>query len=91
MAAAIGGYALWRSVVAELGPLRWPSDRDGSTIVLDRSGRLLRAFTTQDGRWRLPVEAKDVDQRYLAMLIAFEDRRFLKHHGVDPLATLRAG
>ena len=29
-----------------------------------------------DGRWRLPVEAKDVDQRYLAMLIAYEDRRF---------------
>ena len=60
-------------------------------MVLDRSGRLLRAFTTQDGRWRLPVEAKDVDQRYLDMLIAFEDHRFLKHHGVDPLAALRAG
>ncbi len=85
-----GGYALWRAVI-ELGPLSWPSDPDASTIVLDRSGHLLRAFTTQDGRWRLPLEAKDVDQRYLAMLIAFEDRRFLKHRGVDPLAAMRAG
>ena len=25
------------------------------------------------------------------MLIAYEDRRFPKHHGVDPLAVLRAG
>jgi penicillin-binding protein 1C len=84
-----GAYALWRGVV-ELGPIPWPSDRDASTIVLDRSGRLLRAFTTEDGRWRLPLEAKEVDQRYLAMLVAYEDRRFLKHHGVDPLATMRA-
>jgi penicillin-binding protein 1C len=86
---AAGGFALWHAVV-ELGPLHWPSDRDASTIVLDRYGRLLRAFTTQDGRWRLPVEAKDVDQRYLAMLIAYEDRRYAKHHGVDPLAAMRA-
>ena len=88
--AGIGAYALWQAV-GELGPLTWPSDRDASTIVLDRTGRLLRAFTTEDGRWRLPVEVKDVDQRYLAMLIAYEDRRFLKHRGVDPMAALRAG
>ncbi|SEE30247.1 penicillin-binding protein 1C [Rhizobiales bacterium GAS188] len=87
--AAGGGFALWRALI-ELGPIRWPSDEEASTVVLDRSGRLLRAFTTQDGRWRLPVEAKDVEQRYLNMLIAYEDRRFLKHHGVDPLAALRA-
>ncbi|SDR52551.1 penicillin-binding protein 1C [Rhizobiales bacterium GAS113] len=87
--AAGGGFALWRALI-ELGPIRWPADEEASTVVLDRSGRLLRAFTTQDGRWRLPVEAKDVDQRYLDMLIAYEDRRFLKHHGVDPLAALRA-
>src|SRR5690606_1503090 len=32
-----------------------------STVVLDRRGRLLRAFTTPDGIWRLPVTASDVD------------------------------
>jgi penicillin-binding protein 1C len=59
-------------------------------VVLDREGRLLRPFTTPEGRWRLPVTAEDVDPRYLAMLKAFEDRRFDSHAGVDPLAMLRA-
>jgi penicillin-binding protein 1C len=61
-----------------------------STIVTDREGRLLRAFTTESGHWRLPVTAADVDPRYLAMLKVFEDRRFDSHHGVDPLAIARA-
>ena len=51
---------------------------------------LLRAFTTPDGRWRLPVAAKDVDPRFIAMLIAYEDRRFYSHHGVDFLSLGRA-
>ena len=34
----------------------WPSDEDASTVVLDRSGTLLRAFTTGRGRWRLPMK-----------------------------------
>ncbi|MGQ0671546.1 MAG: penicillin-binding protein 1C [Hyphomicrobium sp.] len=62
-----------------------------STIVVDRKGQLLRAFTTADGRWRLPVEPGDVDPRYLAMLTAFEDRRFRDHNGVDPVAFVRSG
>jgi penicillin-binding protein 1C len=39
----------------------------------------------------LPVEVKDVDPRYIAMLLAYEDKRFRSHHGVDPLAVARAG
>ncbi len=61
-----------------------------STIVVDREDRLLRAFTTESGHWRLPVTAGDVDPRYLAILKAFEDRRFDIHHGVDPAAMARA-
>ena len=62
-----------------------------SVTVLDRNDRLLRAYTAPDGRWRLPVAVKDVDPRYLAMLMAFEDKRFRTHHGVDPYAVGRAG
>jgi penicillin-binding protein 1C len=62
-----------------------------SPIVVDRNGRLLRAFTTLDGRWRLPVDVADVDPRYIAMLQSFEDRRFTSHIGVDAWALLRAG
>jgi penicillin-binding protein 1C len=61
-----------------------------STIVVDREGRLLRGFTTADGKWRLAARPADVDPAYLAMLVAYEDRRFFAHPGVDPLALLRA-
>ena len=61
-----------------------------STLVVDRDGRLLRPYTTPEGRWRLPATRADVDPRFLAMLFAYEDRRFLSHHGVDPLALGRA-
>src|SRR5262245_64139132 len=76
----------------------WPSlavpplevANDLSVTVLDRNDRLLRAYTTADGRWRLPVEPGEVDRRYLAMLIAFEDKRFHSHRGIDPWAIGRA-
>lgn len=61
-----------------------------SVTVLDREDRLLRAFTARDGRWRLPLETTDVDPRYLAMLIAFEDKRFRRHGGIDAQALGRA-
>ncbi len=64
--------------------------REGSHIAVDRNGQLLRAFTTPDGRWRLPVAAADVDPRFLAMLIAYEDHRFYAHPGVDVLSLGRA-
>lgn len=64
--------------------------RDRSTEVVDQSGRLLRAFTAPDGRWRLATRPDDVDPLYLALLKAYEDRRFDSHLGIDPLAALRA-
>lgn len=61
-----------------------------STEMRDRDGALLRLYTVADGRWRLSVGAGAVDPRYLEMLIAYEDRRFYRHAGVDALALLRA-
>jgi penicillin-binding protein 1C len=65
-------------------------DLDTSHVVLDREGRVLRAYATGEGRWRLPAAAKDVDPRFLRMLFAYEDKRFYAHHGVDPMAMGRA-
>ena len=71
-------------------PLALAAANTLSLTVVDRNDRLLRAYTTPSGRWRLPCEPAQVDERYLAMLIALEDRRFFSHHGVDALALLRA-
>lgn len=64
---------------------------DVSTIVLDRNGQLLRAFTTREGRWRFPSAPELVDRRFLDLLIACEDKRFFAHGGVDAVALVRAG
>jgi penicillin-binding protein 1C len=90
VAFGLGGPAAWIGYVQSLGPLDLASSRLGSTIVVDRDGRLLRAFTLPDGRWRLPTGVGEVDPRYLAMLLAYEDGRFYTHHGVDWRAMARA-
>jgi penicillin-binding protein 1C len=59
--------------------------------VLARDGRALRVWTVADGRWRLAVTPDRVDPLYPAMLMAFEDRRFATHPGLDWRALLRAG
>ncbi len=76
--------------LTSLGPLDLMSARAGSALVEDRDGRLLRAFAMPGGRWRLPVRQTQVDPRYVAILIAYEDARFRHHHGVDFEALLRA-
>ena len=58
--------------------------------VVGREGMLLRAFPVTDGRWRLAATGGDVDPRFLTMLLAWEDRRFRDHGGIDGLALLRA-
>jgi penicillin-binding protein 1C len=86
-----GASVFWTHYTASLGPLDLSASREGSTIVVDRDGRLLRPFTLLDGRWRLPATRHDVDPRYVAMLVAYEDRRFNEHDGVDFRALIRAG
>ncbi|HZZ61290.1 MAG TPA: transglycosylase domain-containing protein, partial [Roseiarcus sp.] len=81
----------WSRYEASLGPLDLAASRETSTVVVDRDGRLLRPFTLPDGRWRLMASTRDVDPRYLAMLVSYEDGRFYAHRGVDLRALLRAG
>ena len=85
---SLGGMVAW---IASLGPLPLQPAKEVSTTITDRHGKLLRAYAMADGRWRLPVHAvADVDPTYLKLLLAYEDRRFRIHSGVDPLALGRA-
>ena len=76
--------------VWSLGPAPLGKNLETSHVVLDRDGRLLRAYATPEGRWRLKATVDDVDPRFLKLLLAYEDRRFYTHYGVDPQAMARA-
>jgi penicillin-binding protein 1C len=85
---SVTAYGAWW--IKSLGPAPGMSGVELSTQVVDRNGRLLRAYATPEGRWRLPAKLSEVDPRFVGMLLAYEDRRFREHAGVDPLAMLRA-
>jgi penicillin-binding protein 1C len=95
-AAAVTGFfglavpGLWLNAQRALGPLDLSPLDQVSTVALDRDGRLLRAFQTPDGRWRLPAKVEEVDPRFIALLEAYEDKRFERHGGVDYRALARA-
>ncbi|MDG1280499.1 MAG: penicillin-binding protein 1C [Pseudorhodobacter sp.] len=93
LAAALWAFGLARDagdhwVAATVLP---PLAVETSVEVLDRDGKLLRAYTVADGRWRMAVPPEGVDPRFIDMLLAYEDKRFRTHSGVDPWALLRAG
>ena len=73
-----------------LFPLPLPDPSSGSTIVLARDGRPLRAFPDSDGVWRYPVRVEDVSPLYVEALLTYEDRWFHRHPGVNPFALARA-
>jgi penicillin-binding protein 1C len=61
-----------------------------TSFVLEASdGRLMSASIARDGQWRFPV-TDGVPDKFAACLIAFEDKRFYNHPGVDPMAMARA-
>ncbi|WP_454917451.1 penicillin-binding protein 1C [Xanthobacter sediminis] len=87
--ALIGGGAV--AGLAGLKGAAPPAPRPGvSREVVDREGRLLRPFALPDGRWRLAATVEDVDPRLVALLEAYEDKRFSDHGGIDPVALARA-
>jgi penicillin-binding protein 1C len=79
-----------RAATAWMGPPPFAAVAETSKLVLDRHGTLLRPFTTPGGLWRLPVTMDEVDPRYFSLLLAFEDKRFYQHGGVDWRAMGRA-
>ena len=93
LAALVLLYVGWQIAYVRLDrdhPLDLTRAEGFSAAVVDRDGAVLRAFTTPDGLWRFPVTAAEVSPLYLAMLKAYEDKRFDSHGGVDALAVLRA-
>jgi penicillin-binding protein 1C len=64
-------------------------DEPYCTVIEDSGGELLGARIASDGQWRFPEKEKFPD-KYLTALIAFEDKRFYQHQGVDSKAVIRS-
>lgn len=60
-----------------------------SYVVEASNGDLLSAAIAGDGQWRFPV-ADTIPEKFVQCIIAFEDKRFYQHPGVDLLAMGRA-
>jgi len=79
------------SVVALDRLLPPPELAQRSVVVTDERGQMFRAFPVDGGRWRLAADLDRIDPAFVEALIAIEDERFYDHHGVDPVAVMRAG
>lgn len=65
------------------------STRTG-TVVTWNDGSLAHVFLAPDDRWRLATSVGEVDTEYVDAVVHFEDKRFWRHPGVDPIAFARA-
>ncbi len=93
-AAALGVLAL-----AVLMPAIWialplPDDLDSlgppGVSLEDRHGLPLRATRAADGARLRPVSIEEMDADLLVAFVAFEDRRFQEHGGIDWQSVVRA-
>lgn len=85
MLAAVSAVLLWFVWLLPEPLFRVPY----SPVLFGQNGELLGARLAEDRQWRFPLSG-EVPERFATALIAFEDKRFHDHPGVDPLALLRA-
>jgi len=84
-AASFAGAVLLAALLSALTPR---FDKPLSFAIYDRGGKLLGASVSADGQWRFAAGA--VPPRVSSALVAFEDRRFYLHPGIDPFPLARA-
>ena len=84
----IGGLVAAGAYVSR--PLDTDRLEDVATTVLAADGSLLELRLNSAGRWREQVMLHEIDPDLVAAMLAYEDRRFYFHVGVDPIAIARA-
>ena len=85
LTASLGGFCLYLLQPPSFGRLN-----ETSQVVRSEAGKIINLRLTQNGFWREKVTLEDIDPDLVKTLVAYEDQRYWKHHGVDPLALLRA-
>lgn len=64
-------------------------EKPDSTVVLSAENQLLGARIAADGQWRFPP-VDSLPENYKTALLAFEDRWFYYHWGINPVSIIRA-
>jgi len=83
--------ALWLVLVVAVYAVPLPDRTTTWSLTVEyRDGKPAHVFLSEDDKWRLPVALDKVDPQLVRSLVALEDKRFWDHHGVDPLAIVRA-
>src|SRR6266403_4479649 len=87
---AVAVVALSLTAYARFAPLDAPESRGAvpGTVILDTHGTVLER--DMSAGVRIPTTIDRVAPRMLQATISAEDRRFLQHVGVDPVAIARA-
>jgi len=66
------------------------ADKSFSTVVFDRDGGLMRVALTDDDKYRIRMPLSEVPPEALEAVIAYEDRWFWHHPGVNLVSAVRA-
>ena len=59
-----------------------------SNVIRSYSGETINLRLTSSGHWREPADLNRIDPLLIKMLVAYEDKRFWHHHGVDHMRSL---
>jgi len=65
------------------------TESDDSRILFDSQGELLRVWLNKNEQYKFP-ESEKISEKYKAAVLYFEDKRFNRHFGIDPVAVVRA-
>lgn len=90
LAVAVTGCAVYASMARQLPDpdITKAKGRDQTTIIYDRSGKILTRVFAEENRQDVPLS--DMPQSLRQAVIATEDQRFYEHEGVDPISITRA-
>jgi len=62
---------------------------DDSKILFDSHGELLRVWLNKNEQYKFP-KSGNFSEKYKTAVLRFEDKRFNRHIGIDPIAVARA-
>ena len=63
---------------------------DYSQIVVATDGSILHAFLNKEDKWRMKIDVEEINPLLKKTIIFKEDKYFMYHFGINPLAVLRA-